>query len=195
MIRKLLPGTLALSLWLAAPAGAQTQMQLNVDARGAAMAADAKLNARYKQLTGSLARGTKALLVKAELKWIGYRDAECGFEEDEYRGGSMQPMKYWESYKALTETRTAQLGESMPGKPDASADPALNKVYQQLLANKDAAGKKLLQKAELAWLAFRDAQADYEVARFQAPRAGALARLTATHTKELATELKAESDH
>ena len=42
------------------------------------------------------------------------------------------------------------------------ADARLNIVYRQVLGMLDATGRKKLQKAERAWVAYRDAQADLE---------------------------------
>jgi uncharacterized protein YecT (DUF1311 family) len=45
-----------------------------------------------------------------------------------------------------------------------SADKALNKVYQALLAKQDeAASKRRLKEAQRAWLAFRDRECTFEV--------------------------------
>ena len=42
------------------------------------------------------------------------------------------------------------------------ADAQLNKLYKETLAGLDAVGKKKLIAAERAWLAYRDAEAEYE---------------------------------
>jgi uncharacterized protein YecT (DUF1311 family) len=181
--------TLTLCCW-AGPARAQTQMEMNTTAHNEAMAIDADLNKSYKQLSSRLDARTRALLIKAELKWIAFRDAECNSVEDKYRGGSIQPTVFWNSYGGLSQARNKQLATTTPGRPDPAADAVLNKIYQELNKSRDATGQKLLQQAELAWIAFRDAESDFEAARYKSSRAGALARLTKTRYQELIEELK-----
>jgi len=41
------------------------------------------------------------------------------------------------------------------------ADAELNKVYQELLAGRDAEGKQKLRVSQRAWLVFRDAEAEF----------------------------------
>lgn len=45
-----------------------------------------------------------------------------------------------------------------------SVDARLNKVYQAVLADEDAAGKAKLVVAQRAWIAWRDAEAEYRCA-------------------------------
>ncbi|MER9056075.1 lysozyme inhibitor LprI family protein [Mesorhizobium sp. M0213] len=42
-----------------------------------------------------------------------------------------------------------------------SADAKLNKAYQDLIGGSDAKARKLLQTAQRAWIAFRDAECSY----------------------------------
>jgi uncharacterized protein YecT (DUF1311 family) len=55
------------------------------------------------------------------------------------------------------------------------ADARLNVTYKKLLADLDADGKKKLVIAERAWVAYRDAQADFEAD--QEARGGSMAPL------------------
>jgi uncharacterized protein YecT (DUF1311 family) len=181
----------ALGVW-ATPAGAQTQMDYNQMAHDEAMATDATLNKSYQRLMSRLHGHAHDLLVNSELKWIVFRDAECDFEEDKYRGGSIQPLEYWHTYNRLSKTRMKQLEASTPGQTSPAADATLNTLYQELVKSQDQAGAKLLQKAELAWIAFRDAESDFQATRYHAPRAGALAQLTLTRNQELKAELQTE---
>lgn len=182
--------TLALGLTpLALPAAAQTQLELNEQAHKDAMKADAALNRGYRALMARLAPPQKKLLTKAELKWIAFRDAECAFEEDKHRGGSIRPLVYWVAYQRLTDERLGQLRATGPGAADPTADKELNQLYQELRAARDATGKKLLLKAQLAWLAFRDAEADFQAARFRAPRGVAVDQLTRARNHDLRAEL------
>jgi uncharacterized protein YecT (DUF1311 family) len=79
----------------------------------------------------------------------------------------------------------------------ASADAALNKVYQKLVTKLDAQGLAKLKAAQRAWIAFRDAQADLQAdmeARggSMSPMiySGVRAELTKARTKELEQMLK-----
>jgi uncharacterized protein YecT (DUF1311 family) len=188
--------TCLLVLALQAGATAQTQLELNEDAAHKAKAADAQLNKAYQQVIKGLDARTKALLVKAELKWIAFRDAACASEEDQYRGGSMAQLIYWSANRRLTEARTKELGQFTAGGADPAADKELNAVYKRWLkAQTDAKARELLIKAELAWIAFRDAEADYEAARAKGSRAGSLARLTRGRTAELKDLLETYKEH
>ncbi|MBZ9678969.1 lysozyme inhibitor LprI family protein [Mesorhizobium sp. ES1-1] len=44
------------------------------------------------------------------------------------------------------------------GEDRQAADAKLNAAYQQLIGSEDAEGKRLLQTAQRAWIAFRDAE-------------------------------------
>jgi uncharacterized protein YecT (DUF1311 family) len=77
------------------------------------------------------------------------------------------------------------------------ADAKLNSVYKKLLAKQDEEGRKKLIAAERAWVAYRDAEADFEADA--AARGGSMEpmiysgtakRLTDARIKELAEALK-----
>jgi uncharacterized protein YecT (DUF1311 family) len=186
---------IAAVLLVALPAQAQTQLELNFQARDRAKVSDAALNVRYQQVMKSLSGPLRVLLTAAELKWIAFRDAECDHEEDQYRGGSIMQLIYWNANSLLTEQRTRDLALLTPGPDDPEADKRLNKVYRAWDKEQDAQGHKLLQKAELAWIAFRDAEAAYEGARFKGGKAGCLARLTMTRALDLEALMKERRSH
>jgi uncharacterized protein YecT (DUF1311 family) len=79
-----------------------------------------------------------------------------------------------------------------------SADTALNKVYQALMAEQaDAASKQRLKEAERAWISFRDRECDFEVGPQQTGGSiwpmeinGCLEQQTAARIREL-TRLRA----
>lgn len=56
----------------------------------------------------------------------------------------------------------------------ARQDKLLNTAYKELIGRSDADSKAALQKAERAWIAFRDAQCDYE---YKQEGGGTLARV------------------
>jgi uncharacterized protein YecT (DUF1311 family) len=76
------------------------------------------------------------------------------------------------------------------------ADAELNKVYAQALAKLDDEGKAKLKAAQRAWIAFREAHAEFEADAMRggsaAPllRSGSLASTTRLRTKELKEFLK-----
>jgi uncharacterized protein YecT (DUF1311 family) len=73
-----------------------------------------------------------------------------------------------------------------------SADSMLNKVYQQLMAEQDAASKERLKEAERAWIAYRDRECAFETGPQEAGGSmwpslisGCLEEKTAVHIREL----------
>lgn len=111
------PPLLALLL-LAASAGnaaagdcsaAETQTEMNLCAGAAFDAADAELNALYKQISARLKSdaATTRLLVATQRAWIAFRDAECDFAASSVAGGSIAPMIRAECLTSLTEARNA----------------------------------------------------------------------------------------
>ncbi len=74
-------------------------------------AADAALNATYRQIVARLAGQTEArqLLTKAQRAWVAFRDAECRFSASGVQGGSIQPMIASICQTDLTKTRTEAL--------------------------------------------------------------------------------------
>ncbi|MEI9408619.1 lysozyme inhibitor LprI family protein [Mesorhizobium salmacidum] len=53
------------------------------------------------------------------------------------------------------------------GEDYQAADARLNKAYQDLISSDDADGKRLLQAAQRAWIAFRDAECTHSTAASQ----------------------------
>lgn len=93
----------------AAPALAQTQHELNMQAQHSSEAADKLLNTTYNQLMKKLDATAKKKLVAAELAWIKFRDLQAASESDWYRGGSMAPMIYSSCVERLTRERIKDL--------------------------------------------------------------------------------------
>jgi uncharacterized protein YecT (DUF1311 family) len=74
-------------------------------------AADARLNAAYKQIVSRLKDrpDTMKMLVTAQRAWVAFRDAECIFKASSYEGGSAYASA-WEACRIiLTDDRTKQL--------------------------------------------------------------------------------------
>lgn len=103
--------TLLVMLVLLVPgvSGAQTQMELNDQAKARFQRSDAALNQVWKRLTALLDASVKNKLTQAQLAWIKFRDAEAEARSATVEGGSMAPMMYWEAKADLTEARTRAL--------------------------------------------------------------------------------------
>jgi uncharacterized protein YecT (DUF1311 family) len=71
--------------------------------------ADAQLNQTYQQLAALLDEEDKAELKAAENAWIKYRDANCDFVADQYRGGTMRGMILAICLADVTGNRTTEL--------------------------------------------------------------------------------------
>ena len=72
-------------------------------------AADATLNQVYQQLVSKLDVQEKAQLKEVESAWLRYRDANCEFVADQYKGGTIRPMTHAICLTDMTKNRTAEL--------------------------------------------------------------------------------------
>ncbi|TPJ28847.1 lysozyme inhibitor LprI family protein [Mesorhizobium sp. B2-7-2] len=115
MRRLLLPACLAL-LATAPAAFAEdcdrnddSQSMLNICADADYQAADAKLNAAYKNIVGSNDQASNKLLQTAQRAWIAFRDAECSYSTADSEGGSIHPMEVSQCLTTLTNERIKQL--------------------------------------------------------------------------------------
>ena len=96
-----------------------TQMAMNICAGRDYQAADRELNevwkkasARAKQTDTGVGNGTQQReLLAAQRAWLTFRDAQCSFEANQYRGGSIMPLIRSTCLTALTKARTEQLRE------------------------------------------------------------------------------------
>ena len=73
-------------------ADAQSQGEMNMCWGKEYKAADAKLNKTYQEFVTKLDESEKVQLKNAQLTWLKYRDANCEFVADQYKGGTMRPM-------------------------------------------------------------------------------------------------------
>lgn len=100
----------------------QYQVEMNLCAGKDYDAADAALNAQYKQTVAALKARDKDIdrsydsqpthydtLLAAQRAWITYRDQHCLSESFAARGGSMAPMLHSGCMARLTKERTEQL--------------------------------------------------------------------------------------
>jgi len=90
-------------------ADAQSQAEMNICAGKAYEAADAELNQVYKKLSSMVDDEEKAQLKEAENAWIKYRDLNCDFVADQYKGGSIRPMVHGNCLADVTRNRTKEI--------------------------------------------------------------------------------------
>ena len=88
---------------------AQTQAEMNICWGNEYKKADAALNKAYQQLSAMLDDEQKVQLKNAENAWIKYRDANCEFAADQYKGGSIRPMIAAICLADVTNSRTTEL--------------------------------------------------------------------------------------
>jgi uncharacterized protein YecT (DUF1311 family) len=88
---------------------AQTQADMNICWGNEYKKADATLNKTYQQLVTMLDEAEKAQLKNAENAWLKYRDANCEFVGDQYKGGSIRPMIVAICLADVTNNRNAEL--------------------------------------------------------------------------------------
>ena len=94
-------------------ADAQSQAEMNMCWGKEYKAADARLNDAYRQFMTKLNDEEKAQLKRAQLAWITYRDANCDFVADQYKGGTMRPMIAAICLADVTNNRTTELKAQM----------------------------------------------------------------------------------
>ena len=99
-------------------ADAQSQTEMNMCWGKEYKAADAQLNAVYRQFTSKLSAEETAQLRAAQLAWLKYRDANCEFVADQYKGGSIRPMIAAMCLADVTNTRTSELKAQMKERED-----------------------------------------------------------------------------
>ena len=94
-------------------ANAQTQADMTICWGNQYKTADAKLNQVYRQFTAKLADDEKTQLKTAQTAWLKYRDANCEFVADQYKGGTMRPMIAAICLADVTGNRTRELTAQM----------------------------------------------------------------------------------
>lgn len=100
---------------------AQTQAEMNAQARKDFERVDAELNKIYQSLLAKLAdTEAKNKLRESQQAWIVTRDAEAASAADQVRGGSAAPVLRWTSMTETTEQRIKQLKADFPDGSDAS---------------------------------------------------------------------------
>lgn len=92
---------------------AQTQAEMTMCWGKEYKAADVRLNEAYRQFASKLDEEDKAQLKNAQLAWLKYRDANCDFVADQYKGGTMRPMIAAICLADVTNNRTTELKAQM----------------------------------------------------------------------------------
>ncbi len=90
-------------------AKAQTQAEMNNCAGKEYQSADAELNQVYRKLVSMLDDEEKPGLKDAQNAWLKYRDANCDFVADQYKGGTIRPMIHAYCLAEVTRNRTTEL--------------------------------------------------------------------------------------
>lgn len=88
---------------------AMTQADMNICWGNEYKKADAALNKTYQELAAMLDEEEKGQLKTAETAWLKYRDTNCDFVADQYKGGSIRPMIAAICLADVTNNRTTEL--------------------------------------------------------------------------------------
>lgn len=99
-------------------ANAQTQLEMNMCWGEQYKAADARLNQAYREFIAKLSTEETAQLKAAQLAWLKYRDTNCEFVADQYKGGSMRPMIAAICLADVTNVRLSELKAQMKERED-----------------------------------------------------------------------------
>jgi len=86
-----------------------TQFDMNQCAGRAFRAADAAMSQVYRRLVSMLDEEEKPQLKEAQTAWLKYRDTNCEFVADQYKGGSIRPLIQATCLGDMTKRRTTEL--------------------------------------------------------------------------------------
>lgn len=90
--------------------GQPTQIAINDCAHAGWQVSDTELNRLWKIVKPKAdARGRGQALLNEQRAWLKFRDATCEGERDDFAGGSIMPMIYWQCMDRMTIQRNAQL--------------------------------------------------------------------------------------
>jgi uncharacterized protein YecT (DUF1311 family) len=94
-------------------ADAQSQAEMNICWGKEYKAADTQMNAAYREFVSKLNPEETAQLKAAQLAWLKFRDSNCEFVADQYKGGSIRPMIAAICLADVTNARTSELKAQM----------------------------------------------------------------------------------
>ncbi|MEL6604724.1 MAG: lysozyme inhibitor LprI family protein [Cyanobacteria bacterium J06614_10] len=173
-----------------------TQLEMNQCAQLAYAVADVELNQVYQILKSRLPATGQQALTEAELAWITFRDLDCGFDRDQYAGGSIAPMIYSDCQEEQTILRTQELVQTeLPDQSYEETDAALNQTYESLLSVLREERQRAFVDVQLAWIAYRDRHCTFEVLYSQTviEESQCLARMSALRTEQLQADIEQNS--
>ncbi len=175
---------------------ASTQTVMTLCAQTDYIEADAKLNQVYQTVKGAQSDNGKQSLGNAEVAWINFRDLDCAFERDQFKGGSIAPMVYSNCLTARTQIRTAELQRpELPQISYQTADARLNQAYQAVIGALAADRRRALTEAQMAWIDYRDRNCAFEVlySPVVIEETQCLARMSAVRLAQLQAALEQSS--
>ena len=94
-------------------ADAQSQAEMNMCWGKEYKAADARLNTVYRDFMAKLNEEESTQLKSAQFAWLKYRDTNCEFVADQFKGGSMRPMIVAMCLADVTNARVNELTSQM----------------------------------------------------------------------------------
>lgn len=150
----------------------------------------------YQALQGALPEDGKTALETAENAWTRFRDLTCGFDRDQFAGGSLAPFIYSSCLTGQTIARTDELYEPELAQDSYErADSILNADYQALQGALSDSRRSELTDAQLAWIEYRDRQCEYEAtyAQVDIQASQCKARLSEKRADELRDALEQNS--
>jgi len=113
-------------LIVAAHASAQTQAEMNAQARPDFKQADAELNKTYQSVLAKLRDAeSKQKLRQAQRAWVASRDAEAERAAKQEEGGSMAPTLRYEKMTELTQKRIKELKAMLDHGAESGPKPSL----------------------------------------------------------------------
>jgi uncharacterized protein YecT (DUF1311 family) len=90
-------------------ANVQSQGEMNICWGNEYKQADVELNQIYRKLLSMVDGEQKEQLKEAQLAWLKYRDTNCAFVADMYKGGSLRPTVLASCLANVTTNRTTEL--------------------------------------------------------------------------------------
>ena len=90
-------------------ANVQSQAEMNMCWGNEYKKADVVLNQVYRQLMAMLDDEEKAQLKEAQTAWLKYRDLNCDFDADQFKGGTLRPTELATCLLDMTNNRTTEI--------------------------------------------------------------------------------------
>lgn len=86
-----------------------TQMAMNICAARDYEREDKRLNQTYRDLVAKLEQGKRDKLREVQHAWLSYRDLNCDFQSDDYKGGTIFSLVQSSCLAEMTKQRTKDL--------------------------------------------------------------------------------------